>query len=123
MLLQEDKCIWTFADPSKLYAPDVPEAKASDAATALRPMSLNCVTDISPCFATDWAASAYKGRMAYIRCAQDAQMPVDFQDMSLKQSGGQWIAHTMEAGHSPFLSRPAELAQVIAGFAKDFASD
>ena len=122
-MLQEDKRIWNFADPSKLYAPDGPAATASDAASNLRPMALNCITDIGPCHVTDWAASPYKGHMAFIRCSQDAQMPVDFQDMSMKQSGGDWIVHSMDAGHSPFLSRPIELAEVIMRFATDFASD
>ena len=122
-LLQEDKHVWIFANPSKLYAPETPAATASDAASALRPMSLNSVTDIGASLVTNWAASAYKGHMAYIRCTQDQLNSVEYQDMNLKHTGGDWIVHSMDSGHSPFLSCPAELAKIIVSLAEKLTSD
>ena len=75
-------------------------------------MSVSYWLDISPALVTDWSTSAYKGRMAYIRCAQDVVIPVADQDSMLQKSGSDWITHTMEAGHSPFLSCPAALTQL-----------
>lgn len=70
--VDEENGVWMFAEPSKLYEPDVPKILASKAVAALRPMSLRAVADISPGLVTDWANSVYKGHMAYIRCTKDA---------------------------------------------------
>jgi len=113
--------VWMFAEPSQLYEPDVPKLLASEAVAALRPMSLRTVVDISPGLVTDWAKSVYKGHMAYIRCTKDAQVPLAFQDLMLDKSGGDWIICSMDAGHSPFLSAPAELAKIIVSLAEEFA--
>jgi len=110
-----------FAAPSELYEPDVPKVLASEAAAALRPMAIRASADISSGLVTDWAKSAYKGHMAYIRCTKDACLPLAFQDLMLKESGGDWIIHSMDAGHSPFLSCPAELAKIIVSLAEAFA--
>ncbi|KAA6427401.1 MAG: hypothetical protein FRX49_02065 [Trebouxia sp. A1-2] len=118
--VDEEKGVWMFAEPFKLYEPDVPNLLASEAVAALRPMSLRAVVDISPGLVTDWAKSVYKGRMAYIRCTKDAQVPVADQDLMLEKSGGEWIVRSMAAGHSPFLSYPAELAKTIVSLAEEF---
>jgi hypothetical protein len=83
-------------------------------------MSLRAVVDISPGLVTDWAKSVYKGHMAYIRCTKNARVLVAFWDLMLKKSRGDWIIHSMNAGHSPFLRYPAELAQIIVSLAEEF---
>ena len=77
-----------FAEPSMLYEPDVPKVLASEAAAAMRPMSIRAAADISPGLAPDWAKFVYKGHMAYIRSTKDACLPLAFQDLMLKDSGG-----------------------------------
>ena len=120
-VLQEETGTWMFAEPAKLYAPDVPQASATAAIAALRPMSLNYWLDISPALATNWETSKYKGRMAYIRCTQDAVIAIQDQDLMLKKSRGEWIVRSIAAGHSPFLSCPAELANIVVSLAEQFA--
>ncbi len=62
-----------FANPSKLYEPDVPKALASEAAAALRPMFISAVADISPGLVTDLQSLSSRGTW-HIYAAQ--KMPV-----------------------------------------------
>ena len=84
-------------------------------------MSLNYWLDIDPALATNWETSNYKGRMAYIRCTRDAVISTKDQDLMLKQSRGDWIICSIAAGHSPFLSCPADLAKIVVSLAEQFA--
>lgn len=52
-------------------------------------------------------------RSTYIVCKQDRVMPLDLQRGLFAPRTGS--VSELEAGHSPFLSRPAELAQRLAG--------
>ena len=119
--LQEDMGLWTFATPiPTLYSPDVPKPLATEAVAALRPMTIEAVADISAALVTDWAKSVYAGSMAYVRCTQDNTVPIDFQDMMLTNSGGEWTIVTMDTSHSPFLSHTAEMFETVASFAIAF---
>lgn len=118
--LQEEKGLWTFANPSQLYSPDVPEDLAAEAIAALHPMSVKAVADITPALTANWSKSDYEGCMAYVRCTQDVVVPIALQDFMLQQSGANWTIITMDTSHSPFLSRPAELSETIASLATAF---
>ena len=50
-----------FAKPSMLYEPDVPKVLASEAAAALRPMSIRAAADISPGLAPDRQTLSTRG--------------------------------------------------------------
>lgn len=102
--------------------PDVPEHLAAEAVDALRPMTINASTDITSTLVTNWANSAYEGSMAYVRCTQDAAIPIDFQDLMVERSKGNWTILSMDTSHSPFLNRPAELAEIVSSLAKQFTS-
>lgn len=121
--LQEERGVFTLATPiPTLYSPDVPEPLATEAVAALRPMSIKALLDISAALVTNWADSAYTGCMAYVRCTKDATVIPEMQDLLVKRSGGKWTIVTLDTGHSPFLSRPAEMAETIVSLAKAFTT-
>lgn len=121
--LQEERGVFTFATPIPiLYSPDVPKPLATEAVAALRPMSIKALLDISAALVTNWADSAYTGCMTYVRCTKDATVLPEMQDLVVKMSGGKWTIVTMETSHSPFLSRPAEMAETIVSSAKAFTA-
>ncbi len=53
----------------------------------------------------------------YIRCTQDRAVPLAGQDHMIAAVdgavGGRTILHTLETSHSPFLSQPAALSQIL----------
>ena len=118
LALQESTGQLNIQDPVSVMCQDVSAPLALQAVAAMRPQSMNAFMSPSP--APAWADAAYTGRCAYIRCTQDAAIPVFAQDLMLKMSGVDWIIHTMETGHSPFLSCPAELANFLIKLASNF---
>lgn len=67
-----------------------------------------------------WAEKTYDGRRAYIRCNQDNALAFEVQNMFIERSGVTWITRTMETSHSPFMSKPKELVEVVNEIAKEF---
>ena len=55
----------------------------------------------------------------YIRCTQDRAIPLTGQDQMIATVdgtiGGKTTIHTLESGHSPFLSQPAALSKILIG--------
>ncbi len=53
----------------------------------------------------------------YIRCTQDCAVPLSGQDHMIASVdaaiGGRTVTHTLDSSHSPFLSQPANLAQIL----------
>ena len=53
----------------------------------------------------------------YIRCTQDHAIPLASQDHMIaavdRATGGKTTTHTLESSHSPFLSQPAALSQIL----------
>ena len=53
----------------------------------------------------------------YIRCTQDRAIPLAGQDHMItavdRAIGGETTTHTLESSHSPFLSQPAALSQIL----------
>lgn len=53
----------------------------------------------------------------YIRCTQDRAVPVTGQDHMIAAVdaaiGGKTVTHTLESSHSPFLSQPAALSNIL----------
>jgi len=53
----------------------------------------------------------------YIRCTQDRAVPLTSQDHMIAEVddaiGGKTITHTLDSSHSPFLSQPATLSEIL----------
>ncbi|CAG7964621.1 unnamed protein product [Penicillium nalgiovense] len=102
-------------DPRSLFfPPDVSADRADWAVSQLRPQSMAANMGIVPPQA--WQDDSYIGRLGYIRCTADVVIPIEQQDGMVLGAGGQdkWVVRTLEgSGHSPFLSRPHEVAAAL----------
>jgi hypothetical protein len=67
----------------------------------------------SPCPKASWDREVYKGRVAFIRTLNDAAIPLQVQQMMLDGTNTEWIVKDMETGHSPQISQPEKLAELI----------
>ena len=57
------------------------------------------------------------GERLYIRCTGDNALPLFVQNMMTENSGQDWtVKDLVGSSHSPFLSRPKELAGLLMDF-------
>ncbi len=107
-------------DPKKTFYADVPEPLASEAANQIYGQSI--VSFNSPSGPVYYADAAYDGHRVYIHTEQDQALPPFAQDLFVANSGTQWDVRKLDSSHSPFLSEPAALAQlvqdIVGGFTK-----
>ena len=76
----------------------------------------------SPAPPMGWAEPDFQGQVAYIRCMNDQALPPFVQDMFIDKSGVQWNVKDIETSHSPFASRPEELADLLGEIARGFVN-
>jgi hypothetical protein len=69
-----------------------------------------------------WDSDDYKRRIAFIRTVNDAAIPLAIQQMMIDGSGAKWIIKDIESGHSPQVSQPEKLAEILVDLAKTFES-
>jgi hypothetical protein len=116
----EGLCV--FKDPPSLfYTPDVPTDRIDWAIPRVRPQSVAASMGVVP--PQIWQDDTYTGQLGYIRCTADAAIPIEQQDSIIEVAGGQerWVVRTLEgSGHSPFLSRPDQVATAIDEIVKEF---
>ncbi|KZN86669.1 Methylesterase [Penicillium chrysogenum] len=109
------KGLFQTKDPRSLFfPPDVPAERVDWAVAQLRPQSMAANMGIVPPQA--WQDDTYTGRLGYIRCTADVVIPIEQQGGMVLGAGGQekWVVRTLEgSGHSPFLSRPHEVAAAL----------
>ena len=75
----------------------------------------------SPCPQASWDREAFKDRVAYIRTAKDTGFPVVVQQMMIDNATGvDWIIKDIDSDHSPQLSKPEELSEILLNLAKEF---
>jgi pimeloyl-ACP methyl ester carboxylesterase len=91
--------------PREIFYADVPLEEAERAIAQLRPQSLSVVKEIVS------AAAWHTVPSTYVVCEQDRAIPPGVQEMMAKRATS--VRH-MHTSHSPFLSRPDQLAQLIA---------
>ena len=70
-----------------------------------------------------WVEPEYSGRIAFLRCTQDAALPTFVQDLFVDQSEVKWIVKDCEASHSPFASKPVEVVEAVNEFVHAFESE
>lgn len=106
---------------SMFFSPDTPADRIDWAVPQLRPQSMAANMGFVPPQA--WQDDSYSGRLGYIRCTADAINPIAQQDSMVAIAGGRekWVIRTLEgSGHSPFLSRPHEVATTVEEIINDF---
>jgi pimeloyl-ACP methyl ester carboxylesterase len=91
-------------NPVTTFYGDLPPAEGEEAARRLVPQSARSFSDALT------AAGWHTVPSTYIVCEQDQALPEASQLRLAERSGA---VHRMAAGHSPFLSQPAELAALL----------
>ncbi|MGW2014975.1 alpha/beta fold hydrolase [Streptomyces sp. NPDC001927] len=99
-------------NPVALFYGDVPAADAEWAVERLTPQSARSNSDAPT------AAGWHTVPSTYILCEEDQALPPETQQVLAARSR---VVHRIATGHSPFLSKPAELAELLARIA--LASD
>jgi len=98
-------------EPSRVvefFFHDCSPAVAAAAAAQLRPMSLAAMAGVS-------RAAAWREKPStYVVCTDDRAIPVALQRSAAQRAG---VVVEMPTSHSPFLSRPDELARILADLA------
>ena len=74
----------------------------------------------SPSPPSSWPDKAFKGRLAYVYTTNDAPIPSAGQLAKVAGSGVTWIERTLRSGHSPNLSQPEALADLVIDFTEQF---
>jgi hypothetical protein len=105
-------------DPVKLFYHDLPPDVAARAVDNLAPHAYSVFESTSPPPA--WAEEDFRGQFAYIRCMNDAVLPLAVQDAMIQGTGVEWIVRDIAFGHSPFLGKPEELTGLLGEFVKEF---
>lgn len=93
-------------DPIRAFYADVDTATAAAASKRLAPQTLKSFRD--PLTRAGWLEFA----STYIACTQDRAIPYEAQE-AMSQRATE--VHTLDSSHSPFLSRPRELAGLLTG--------
>ena len=81
----------------------------------------HCLTAFqSPCPVASWNEQAYEGRCAYIRTVNDQALSYEVQTMIIEGTKQEWLIRDIETGHSPQLSAPDTLSEMIIELTQQF---
>ena len=72
----------------------------------------------SPAPPAAWAEPAYAGKLAFLRCTQDAALPTFLQDLFIQRSGVEWTVKDIEASHSAYASKTEEVVKLVEELAR-----
>jgi pimeloyl-ACP methyl ester carboxylesterase len=105
--------VWSVGPDTatELFWHDATPAVAAWAVARLRPQSYRVMTEVSPMVAWPDVPSAY------IACREDRAMNPAWQRIAARERLGV-EAVEIDGGHTPMLTRPTELAEVLDGLAK-----
>ncbi|EGX89547.1 hypothetical protein CCM_07799 [Cordyceps militaris CM01] len=104
-------------DPRVMFfSPDVAQDCVDWALPQLRPQSMAANKGIVPPQAWQEDADYYRHKLGYITCTEDKAIPFEQQKDMIDGAGGEgeWLVRELRgSGHSPFFSRPQEVASVV----------
>lgn len=98
----------------------MPEPLATEVAKQVGGQSLKSLSTASG--KVYYGDTAYDGRRAYILTSEDQGIPPIAQDTFVAASGVAWDVKRLQTGHSPFLSQPEELAELVGSLAEGFCA-
>ncbi len=110
----------TVPDPVPIFFHDVPEALAMKAVAELRPQSYIALT--TPSASSSWADDVWNGKRAYVVCMQDKCIPIIGQQSTIERSGVEWEVRELDSSHSPFLSMPDRVRDVVVELVEKFVA-
>ncbi|KAH7394352.1 hypothetical protein BKA66DRAFT_606552 [Pyrenochaeta sp. MPI-SDFR-AT-0127] len=97
---------------------DVPAELANVIAVSAMAQGMTSFT--TPVPPASWKSEEYKGRVAFIRTLKDAAIPLPVQQMMIDGTGVEWIIKDIDSGHSPQISQPEKLTELLVDLAKGF---
>ena len=62
----------------------------------------------------------FGGRLAYIHCLKDQNLPMPMQQMMIQGTGQEFITKNIDTGHSPQLVQPEELSDMVVEVGEKF---
>ncbi|KAF2843361.1 alpha/beta-hydrolase [Patellaria atrata CBS 101060] len=98
-------------NPQAVFYHDVEPELAQKVILELKTQAEPSLSSPSPSPA--WPDKGFDGRRAYIQALQDRAIPFVAQDAMVKYSGVGWEVRQLDTSHSPFLSKPEELGDVV----------
>lgn len=118
VMINEETGQLDVENPAQVFYHDVPSDKVP---TAIKNLELHSQAALStPSPPSAWGDGEFDGRRAYIRALDDHSISPTAQEMMVKHSGVEWKVKEMNTSHSPFLSKPEELAKVIRDIISQF---
>lgn len=120
VLEQQDKGLGYVENPKHVLYNDVPEPLATEIANQIGGQSLKSLCTASG--KVYYGNTAYDGRRAYIHISKNQGFPPFAQDAFVAANGVAWDVKRLQTGHSPFLSRPEELAALVSRLADEFCA-
>ena len=90
---------------------DLDNEQAAQLVKSLLPHSMRVFDSSAPPPA--WAEEDYAGKIASMRCSADQALPLFLQDMFIGNSGVEWDVKAIESSHSPFVSHPQNVVNVL----------
>jgi pimeloyl-ACP methyl ester carboxylesterase len=104
----EGRTFWTARDAAELFYHDCPPEDAAAAVARLRPQGTKATAETTPLRAFPDVPSRY------LVCRQDRTVSGDWAAPTAVERFGAAVEY-LDSSHSPFWSRPTELAAVLAG--------
>lgn len=98
---------------------DIDDEQAARLGKSLLPHSMRVFDSGTP--APAWAEDDYAGKIAFIRCTADQALPLFLQNMFMENSGVEWIVREIESSHSPYISQPQKVVEVLNELVTQFA--
>ena len=90
---------------------DLDDEQAAQLVKSLLPHSMGVFDSSAPPPA--WAEEDYAGKIEFMRCLADQARPPFLQDMFIANSGVEWNVKAIESSHSPFVSQPQNVVNVL----------
>ena len=108
----------TVPDPIPTFLADVDPKIAASVAGSFLPHAEHAFDTPAP--APVWAEPGFATRSAYIRCLDDAATPPPVQDLFIQTVGEGISTYDVKGGHNVFLSKPEEIALLVAKLADKY---
>jgi len=109
----------TCEDPAPPLFSDVTPQAYQDA-MVLSTICPSLASFNSPCPRASWDSEAFKGRIAFIRTANDRAVPYEVQNMLIQGTEQDFIVKDIETGHNAQLVEPEKLSGILVELAKQF---
>ncbi|KAL8936961.1 MAG: hypothetical protein Q9211_003933 [Gyalolechia sp. 1 TL-2023] len=105
-------------DPKQTFYSDVPEPLATEASAKVldHPLAIFHAPS-GPVF---YGTESFDNRRAYIHTTKDEALPPFVQDFFIVNSKVEWDVRKIDTSHSPFLSEPTLIAEMVVDMVKGF---